>query len=137
MPTGYPSLTKNHKQEIMVRPSFGVNDHQIKNMLLDALKNSKNDIEERLRTEVINKVNHDIDILISDLNNPQITKSAEEKNIIFDNITIVQNLIKNNHPRQQISEAHDQLVKVAENMILGKVNNILQQKVQGKNIDEF
>lgn len=129
--------TSGHKQEIMVRPSFGVNDHQIKNMLLDALKNSKNDIEERLRTEVINKVNHDIDILISDLNNPQITKSTEEKNIIFDNITIVQNLIKNNHPRQQISEAHDQLVKVAENMILGKVNNILQQKVQGKNIDEF
>ena len=38
-------------QTIEVKPSFGLDESQVKNMLLDSLRNSKQDISERLLVE--------------------------------------------------------------------------------------
>lgn len=132
------------KQEIIVRPSYGLNENDVKNILLESLKNSKADIENRLLTEVIVEVNHDIEIIKKDLKNPQfILNENERKNIeqaIFDleNLTLPQNFSKNlNEQRELVNHGQKQLSKIAENLILQKVNVVLKQKISGKNVDEM
>ncbi len=132
------------KQEIIVRPSYGLNENDVKNILLESLKNSKADIENRLLTEVIVEANHDIEIIKKDLKNPQfILSENERKNIeqaIFDleNLTLPQNFSKNlNEQRELIDHGQKQLSKNAENLILQKVNVVLKQKISGKNVDEL
>ena len=132
------------KQEIIVRPSYGLNENDVKNILLESLKNSKTDIENRLLTEVIVEANHDIEIIKNDLKNPQfILTESERKNIesaIFDleNLTLPKNFSKNiNEQREFIDYGQKQLSKTAENLILQKVNVVLKQKISGKNIDEL
>jgi molecular chaperone HscA len=132
------------KQEIIVRPSYGLNENDVKNILLESLKNSKTDIENRLLTEVIVEANHDIEIIKKDLKNPQfILTESERKNIesaIFDleNLTLPDNFSKNiNEQRELIDYGQKQLSKIAENLILQKVNVVLKQKISGKNVDEL
>jgi molecular chaperone HscA len=132
------------KQEIIVRPSYGLNENDVKNILLESLKNSKTDIENRLLTEVIVEANHDIEIIKNDLKNPQfILTESERKNIelaIFDleNLTLPKNFSKNiNEQREFIDQGQKQLSKIAENLILQKVNVVLKQKISGKNVDEI
>jgi molecular chaperone HscA len=132
------------KQEIIVRPSYGINENDVKNILLESLKNSKTDIENRLLTEVIVEANHDVEIIKKDLKNPQIILSEDDrKNIelaIFDlqNLTLAQNFSKNlNEQRELINQGQKQLAKIAENLILQKVNAVLSKKISGKNVDEL
>jgi molecular chaperone HscA len=132
------------KQEIIVRPSSGLNENDVKNILLESLKNSKTDIENRLLTEVIVEANHDIEIIKKDLKNPQIILSEDDrKNIelaIFDlqNLTLAQNFSKNlNEQRELINQGQKQLAKIAENLILQKVNAVLSKKISGKYVDEL
>lgn len=125
------------KQEIIVRPSFGLNEIQVKNILLESLKNSKDDMENRLLTETIVIVNHDIEIIEKDLKNSQIILDILEREKIIETIKNLKNLISSKSDRKAIIEGQKHLIKVAENLILQKVNKILNQKITGKNIDEI
>ena len=127
-----------------MRPSYGLNENDVKNILLESLKNSKSDIENRLLTEAIVEANHDIEIIKNDLKNPQIILSDDErKNIesaIFDlqNLTLPQNFSQNlNEQRELVHQGQKQLSQTAENLILQKVNVVLKQKISGKNVDEL
>jgi hypothetical protein len=93
---------------------------------------------------VIVEANHDIEIIKKDLKNPQfILTESERKNIesaIFDleNLTLPKNFSKNiNEQRELIDYGQKQLSKIAENLILQKVNVVLKQKISGKNVDEL
>jgi cell shape-determining protein MreD len=48
-----------------------------------------------------------------------------------------QKLIEENANRALISEAREQLEKTAQNLILEKVNSVLNKKIAGKKIEEF
>jgi hypothetical protein len=83
-------------------------------------------------------------ILKKDLKNPQIILSEDDrKNIesaVFDlqNLTLPQNFSQNlNEQRELINQGQKQLAKIAENLILQKVNAVLSKKISGKNVDEL
>ncbi len=125
------------KQEIIVKPSYGIDESEVKKMLLDSLQNSKADIAQRLLLQTVVEANHDIDILQKDLENFADKISADEKKLISEKIKILKNLISEKSSRDLILEAQQELGKAAENLVLQKVNQALGEKISGKKISDF
>ena len=121
------------KQEIEVRPSHHLDENEIKKMLLDSLKNSADDLEERLLIEAINEANQDIAIIGKDLEK----YNGEEKYLIAEKLETLRKEIANKSSRNAILLAQKQLSESAENLILNKVNSVLNKKIAGKKIDEI
>ena len=119
------------KQEILVKPSYGLSEDEVKKMLLDSLQNSKADISNRLLIQTITDSNHDIMILQKDLEK----YAGEDKKLIAEKIQNLENLIKEKASRDMILEAKEEMEKAAENLILKKVNAVLDQGIVGKRID--
>ncbi len=124
------------EQEIAVKPTYGLNEDEIKKMLFDSLKNSKSDMENRLLIQAITESQHDIDILKKDLAVIKDEISATEKKIIAEKISNLEKLISEKNSREKILEAQEELGKAAENLILQKVNFVLKNQIAGKKINE-
>jgi len=120
------------KQEIEVRPTYSLDKNEIKKMLLDSLKNSQSDIENRLVIEAITEANHDIAIIEKDLEN----LATEEKKSIGKKLEKLKKLIAEKSSREAILTAQKELAHASESLILRKVNSALNQKITGKKIDE-
>jgi len=125
------------KQEIIVRPSFGLDESKIKNILLESLKNSKIDMEQRLLAEAIVKARRDIEIINNDLTNLEINLEAKEREIIIQQLEKLKESIEQNNNRDSIQSAHQELSRVSENLILQKVNKILNAKIAGQKVDDL
>lgn len=123
-------------QEIAVKPSYGLDQNEVKKILLDSLQNSKSDMENRLMIQAITESQHDIDILKKDLAVIDQEISADEKILIAQKIEQLEKLIIAKTSRDAILEAQEQLGKAAENLILQKVNLVLKKQITGKKIDE-
>lgn len=119
------------KQEIIVKPSYGLDENEVKEMLLDSLKNSKADISNRLLIETITEANHDISILKKDLEKYE----GEERGLIAEKIEILENHIEKRTSREDILAAKEEVEKAVENLILEKVNAVLNTGIVGKNVD--
>ncbi len=125
------------KQEIAVKPSFGLDENEVKQMLLDSLKNSQVDIANRLLIEAVNASVKDITIVKQDLEKFADFLTANEKKLIAESLKILENLIEQKASRDAILEAQTQLGKAAENLVLTKVNTILNKKIAGKKVDQI
>jgi molecular chaperone HscA len=120
------------KQEIIVKPSYGLDEEEVKKMLLESLENSKSDIAARLLVQTINETNRDITIIKKDLK----TYSGEDKKLIEEKLTNLENLIRENSSRDSILKAKEEMEKAAENLILEKVNAVLEKGIVGKNVEQ-
>lgn len=127
----------NKKQKILVKPSYGLDDNEVKKMLLDSLKNSQIDIENRLMVESINEANKDIMIIKNDLNNFADAIDENEKKLILEKLNNLEKLSNEKKSREDISEALKELEKVTEDLVLHKVNLALTEKISGKNVDDI
>ena len=125
----------SQKQEIAVKPSFGLQENEVKNILLDSLKYSKQDILERLFIESKIKINKDLELLKQDLVNPELNISESQKNELNDLIKQIEDGISKNLSYEEVNLLHDNLLKKSENIILQKVNQALNDNICGKNID--
>ncbi len=125
-------ITKQ-KQEIIVKPTYHLNENEVKEMLLDSIKHSKDDIENRLLIEAIVEAKQDIEIIKKDLAEVEI----ENKKEIAEKIFALENLVNAKASRHLISEAREQLEKSAHDLILEKVNTVLNKKIAGKKVEEF
>jgi molecular chaperone HscA len=125
------------KQEITVKPSFGLDENEVKKMLLDSLKNSQADIANRLLIEARNASLKDITIVKQDLEKFSDSLTENEKKLIKENLHILENLLAQKASRDAILEAQEQLSKSAENLVLTKVNAVLNEKIAGKSVDEI
>ncbi len=134
--TAEEKITKQ-KQEIIVKPSYSLDENEIKKMLLDSLKNSKSDVENRLLIEARTANAKDITIVKQDLEKFSDFLTANEKKLIKENLQILENLLAQKASRDSILEAQTQLGKAAENLVLRKVNAVLNAKIAGKKIDEI
>lgn len=129
------------EQEIVVKPSYGLNQEKVKEMLIDALQNSKNDINQRLLIESINNINRDIAILKTDLANKNLEIDESGRKMIISEISKIEEVIKNNsllkseELRSLILKHQDNLIKLSSDLILNKVNNVLKDKITGQKID--
>ena len=125
------------KQEITVKPSYGLDENEVKKMLLDSLKNSQTDIANRLLIEARTASIKDITIVKQDLEKFAYFLPANERKLIKENLQILENLLAQKASRDAILEAQTQLGKAAENLVLTKVNTILNEKISGKLVDEI
>lgn len=127
----------NSSAKIIVKPSFSLNEDQVKEMLLKSLKNSKEDIKLRLLTQAILDANSDLSIIKKDLKNKKIKIDPKLKKILQQKILQLENLIKQKNDKDLITECKDQLIEIASPLILQKVNQTINNQVVGKNIDNF
>ncbi|MES2676708.1 MAG: Fe-S protein assembly chaperone HscA [Pseudomonadota bacterium] len=122
-------------QTIEVKPSFGLDETQVKNMLLDSLKNSKQDISERLLVEAKVEAQRNILALQVEL--------IEDKNLVDDNfiketkaqIAKLEVAILTNDQKQINLEAEN-LEKFAEQLAEKKMDKVIGETLVGKKIDE-
>jgi molecular chaperone HscA len=126
----------NAKQEIIVKPSYSLDENEIKKMLLDSLKNSKSDVENRLLIQTIVEANKDAMIVKKDLENSS-TIDEKEKKLISEKLENLEKSISKKTSRDAIILAQQELGKAAENLVLRKVNAVLNAKIAGKKIDEI
>ncbi len=130
--TAEEKFTKT-KQEIEVRPTYSLDEDEVKKMLLDSLKNSQADIENRLLIEAATEATQDVVIIKKDLEN----FVGAEKNLIAEKLKNLENAIAEKVSREAILLAQQELGKAAENLVLEKVNAVLKEKIAGKKVDEI
>jgi molecular chaperone HscA len=126
----------NQTQEIIVKPSYGLESDEIKQMLLESLKNATTDMTARLLAESIVEAKQDIAVLENDLKECANLISKEEEKSITNQLQKLKNLITNSNDRNLIINECKTLEKLSENFILKKINQNLNAKLAGKKIDE-
>ena len=134
--SGEEKFTKS-RAKIVVKPSFSLSDEQIKNMLINSLKNSQSDIKSRLLAQEIVDANHDLQIIKKDLKNKDLKISPNLRRQINSKISKLENLISENNNIKELQKAKEELISAVEPMILEKVNRRLSNQVIGKKIDNF
>lgn len=80
----------NIKQEIEIKPSFGLSAEIVKQELLQSLDNSKADIEARLLADLIVKINKDLEIVKGDLANLAVADKLKNKLKIAEKISEIE-----------------------------------------------
>ena len=122
------------KQEIIVKPTYGLNEEKVKKLLLESQENAKTDIEKRLLAKALLDAKKDISILQKDLESFSHLISKEEKKNIDEKILNLENLFKKEAGRILIAKATEELEKAADNFILQKVNAIVNKNLSGKKV---
>jgi len=129
------------KQEIIVKPSYGIDENEVKKMLIDSMKNAASDIQNRLLAQTISDSQQTILILKNDLEEFGALISLEEKNVILEKLSQLEKLLdaqKNyksqntQQTREFIASTEKELEKAAENLVLQKVNHSLKMFVGKK-----
>jgi molecular chaperone HscA len=123
------------KQEIIVKPTYGLDEIEVQKLLLESQENAKTDIEKRLLAKAILDAKKDITILQDDLRNFSNLISQEEKEKIEKAIINLEKLFDDKNNRSEISAATQELEKVAENFILQKVNSIVNKNLSGRKVN--
>ena len=122
------------KQEIIVQPTYGLNEEKIKKLLLESQEYAKLDIEKRLLAKALLDAKKDISILQKDLESFSHLISKEERKNIDEKILNLENLFKKEAGRTLITKATEELEKAADNFILQKVNAIVNKNLSGKKV---
>ena len=123
-------------QEIIVKPSYGLESDEIKHMLLESLKNASSDMTSRILAESLVEAKKDIAVLENDLKEYANLISKEEEKAITTQLLKLKDLIANSNDRDLIINECKTLEKISENFILKKINQNLNAKLAGKKIDE-
>ena len=125
----------NQKKEIVVKPSFGLDEAQIKNILIDSLKNAKEDIGERITAQNISEAQQNINFLKRDLLEFNDLIANSEREEILLNIAKLERAILSKD-NSEISLMIQNLENASQNFILQKMNKSLEKYVN-KNIDNI
>lgn len=124
------------KQEIIVKPTYGLNDDEVKKLLLESQENAKSDIAKRLLAKDILDAQKDIEILSKDLEKfPDLISEKEQKEIA-ENIKKLEEIINTQTDRELIKSAIKDLEDSAQNLILKKVNSIMNKNLSGQKVED-
>ncbi|GDX35691.1 chaperone protein HscA [Alphaproteobacteria bacterium] len=127
----------NSSAKITIKPSFSLSEEQVKEMLLKSLKNSKDDIQLRLLTQAIIDANQDLTIIKKDLKNNKLKITTKLKKLLNQKICELEELIAEKKDKDLINNCKDQLIKIAQPLVLQKVNKTIGNQIVGKKIDNF
>ena len=110
------ALDQNTKQkEIIAKPTYNLDDNKVKNMLIDSLKNSKEDINKRIISQLITDCKKDISIIKKDLKNHPKILSEKQKLELVEIIDKLESLFRNNPTKLEIENLvkifHKKLIK--------------------------
>lgn len=124
------------KQEIEVKPTFGLDEEKVKEMLVDSLQNSKSDIALRLKTEAIREANQNIYFIERDIKQYHEMLEETERKLIEEKISQLKLVLNNeNADKEEIVAKQKELEKSCENFVLKKMDESLKKYV-GQNVDE-
>ncbi len=126
----------NQTQLIEVKPTFGLSELEIKEILITSAKNAKNDIKKRLLLESISKAKRNILAINSALKEDGNLLNKEEKANIQNQIKKLEETIKTNDKEKitvQASKLEDKAKKFAEI----KMNKYVKEGLLNKKIDDF
>ena len=116
-------------QEIQVKPTYGLDDGQIKEMLIDSMRNAKDDMASRLLAEVIREAKQNIDFMKRDLEQYPEMVSDEEKTLIEKKMVELTDLANNSKNKDEITAKQKEMEDASEEFILKKVNKTLETYV--------
>lgn len=125
------------KKEVIAKPTYNLDDNKVKEMLIESLKNSKEDINKRIITQLIINGKKDISIVKNDLQqNPKIITNKEKQEIIKI-ITKLEELFNQNPTKEDIEKLIKKFHEKTQNLVLNKVNKVLSAEISGKKIDDI
>lgn len=127
--------TSGITQEILVKPSYGINTDKVREMLLDSMKNSADDIHKRLLVQTQSEAKQNIMILERDLQDYSQLVEPSEKEIILNNLQDLKKLVELDD-RNLIIAAQEKLEQSTQEFILRKLNQSLQGLAK-KKIDDM
>ncbi|MFT6077409.1 MAG: molecular chaperone HscA [Myxococcota bacterium] len=123
-------------QIVEVKPTFGLDESQVKNMLLESLKNSKGDMNARLLAEAKVEAKRSILALESALKEDK--ESVDDKFIksAQDKIKILETAIESGDSKKINAEA-EELEEFAKTLAEVKMNQAINESLIGKKIDNI
>lgn len=120
-------------QRIEVKPSYGISNEDVENIVEESYKHAREDHEERLLAESIISANREIDSLEKAfIETPNIV-SEEEKEDIESRIEKLKLLIPSKD-RGAITDATNELKEESENFTEERMNFILNESLRGKRV---
>ena len=122
------------KQEIIIKPTYGLDENEVQKLLLESLENAKTDIEKRLLAKAVLDAQLDISILEKDLKDFVDLISEKEKQEIQNQISNLKDLLSKKAERASIKKSIEELEQISESFILKKVNSIMMKNLSGEKI---
>lgn len=123
-------------QTIEVKPSFGLDENQVKNMLLESLKNSKTDMTQRLLVEAKVEAQRNILALETALLEDSDSLDNDWLQAAKKQIAKLEEAVKNDDQKQINFEAEN-LEKFAEQLAEKKMDKVIGKTLIGKKIDNL
>lgn len=125
----------NAKNEIEVKPTYGIANEEIRSMLVDAIKNAQTDIEAKLTTDTIIDAKNVIKLVEDALKDKHLATNKE--------LHAINTVLKNLHDaiqkqdRHQIDTLTKQLDTTAQDFVERRTAWYLNQYTEGKKVDEI
>lgn len=127
--------TTGSNQIIEVKPSYGLTDEEIKQMLYDSMANARSDMEARLLIEAQTEANGTIDAVGSALKIDGSVLSAHEKEQISQALSQLKEAL-NSDNRDNINNARKELEKATELFAAKRMDQYIGDALKGKNVGE-
>lgn len=126
----------NVKQIVEVKPSYGLSNEEVENMLLDAMHHAKDDVINRLYQETKIEAEAVIKEMNKLLKQEKDLITIQEKNNIVEQLQILEASM-NNGSRELIKQNLNKVEEASKILIDKKVNKELSFAFTGKNVNDF
>jgi len=123
-------------QKIEVKPAFGLDEMQIKEILINSARNAKEDITQRLILEAKSEAKRDILAMESALKEDANLLDQQEISAIETQIQILEKTLQTND-KEQIEIQTKNLEELAKNFAEIKMNKYIKESLLHKKIDEI
>ena len=130
--------TTNTKSSIEIKPSYGLTDTEIENMLRDSMNNAKADMEERSLREQKVEADRSLEALDAALKSDgsELLSVEEQKRLLVARESLAK-VRESSHSSEEIRSAIKAMEKAAEFYVERRMNSSVRKAMSGHNVDEF
>lgn len=121
-------------QQIEVKPSFGLNEDQLKDMILSSLENAKDDVDARLLAESKVDANRFLKALLPALAEDRDLLSPDEYNALMNKLDQLDTALEGTH-RDQINDAIKSLEAATQLFAERRMGRTIKKALEGKRLD--
>jgi molecular chaperone HscA len=129
-------LSTNKETHIEVKPSYGIDQNIIKEMLTSSYQNAEEDKNNRQLIEATTEGNQIIELTRNAIKIDKALLNEKELNSIENHMQLLQNAI-NNQVTDDIIQFTEQLNKACENFAARRMDQSVKTILTGKNIKEI
>ncbi len=122
-------------QKVEIKPAFGLNDIEIKEILIESAKNAKVDIKKRLLLEAKSESKRNILALMSALKEDGDLLQEKEKSQILKQIQSLEKVMKKDN-KDDIDNESEKLEALAKNFAQKKMDKYIKESLVNQKIDD-